>query len=413
MFYFVGGIDYSVSHLITICFWKNVLSGINLFKVHENRSHYFISRCLYLYWSTIMEGRKIIHIDMDAFYAAVEQRDNPDLRGKAIAIGSAKGRGVVATASYEARKYGIHSAMPSATAKRRCPHLIFVHGNLEKYRKVSEQIRTIFFDYTDEVEPLSLDEAYLDVTENKKGNPSGTLIAKEIKQRIFDTTQLRASAGVSYNKFLAKIASDYDKPDGLFVITPEEAEPFIESLKVEKFFGIGKVTAEKMHKMGIFFGKDLKKLSLHRLTQTFGKAGNYYYQIARGIDSRVVNPHRERKSVGGENTFETDITQLPEMEQRLEIIGKKVWERIKKTGKYGRTLTLKIKFADFNQITRSKTLLEPIIDYTTFWEHAVELLHESFEATFRVRLLGLSVSNFLTEEQEAVQLVIDFDKPKS
>ncbi|MBI9067987.1 MAG: DNA polymerase IV [Salinivirgaceae bacterium] len=353
--------------------------------------------------------RKIIHIDMDAFYAAVEQRDNPELKGKAIAIGSESSRGVVATASYEARKFGVHSAMPSSLAKRCCPNLIFVYPRMNVYKDISLQIREIFSQYTHLIEPLSFDEAYLDVTENFKENPSAILLAKEITKQIFIETQLTASAGVSYNKFLAKIASDVNKPNGICVITPEEAIPFIKKLKIEKFFGIGKVTAEKMHKMGIFFGSDLKKLSEHRLSQTFGKAGSYYYNIARGIDLRIVNPHRKRKSVGGENTFSTDLASLNEMEKALVPIVQKVFERLQKTNKFGRTLSLKIKFADFNVITRSKTLLTPIISFESLWKEALELLTQSYDHTFRVRLLGVSVSNFLSEEQEAVQLEIDWN----
>ena len=353
--------------------------------------------------------KKIIHIDMDAFYANVEQRDNPELRGKPIAIGSASPRGVVATASYEARKYGVHSALPSVTALRRCPKLIFVRGNMEKYKTISVQIRKIFEEFTDLVEPLSLDEAYLDVTENKKNNPSATILANEIRKRIFEETQLTASAGVSYNKFLAKVASDYNKPNGIFVITPDEATEFINKLKIESFFGIGKVTAEKMHKMGIFFGADLKKLSEHRLTQTFGKAGTYYYQIVRGNDNRTVNPYRERKSVGGENTFSNDLMLLDEQKEALLPIIKKVYERIKRADKYGRTLTLKVKYSDFTQITRSKTLLTPITKFDTLIENSIELLTQVHTTDKTVRLLGVSVSNFLTEEQEAIQLKINWD----
>lgn len=354
--------------------------------------------------------RKIIHVDMDAFYAAVEQRDNPELRGKPIVIGSDSSRGVVATASYEARKFGIHSAMSSVMAKRRCKHLIFVRGNMEKYKKVSYQIRNIFHDYTELVEPLSFDEAYLDVTDNSKNNPSATLIAEEIKQRIFNETELTASAGVSYNKFLAKIASDVNKPNGVFVITPNEANEFINKLKVERFFGIGKVTAEKMHKMGIFFGSDLKKLSQNRLTNEFGKAGAYYYNIVRGIDHRLVNPHRERKSVGGENTFSKDLTLLNELEDALKPIAQKVEERYKKAQLYGRTLTLKTKLSDFSIHTKSITLQQPIVTFHELWTNSKELLYEVYHTGIRVRLLGVSVSNFLTEEQEAIQLEIDWKK---
>lgn len=354
--------------------------------------------------------RKIIHIDMDAFYAAVEQRDNPELRGKAIAIGSDSSRGVVATASYEARKFGVHSAMSSMVAKRRCKHLIFVRGNMDKYRNISLQIRSIFNEYTPLVEPLSFDEAYLDVTDNLKNNPSATLIAKEIKQRIFEETQLTASAGVSYNKFLAKIASDVNKPNGLFVVTPEQASKFIDKLKIEMFFGVGKVTAEKMHKMGVFFGADLKKLSLNRLNNEFGKAGLYYYNIARGIDNRSVNPYRERKSVGGENTFSKDLSKIEELENALKPIAKKVVERFKKAQLFGRTITLKVKHADFTINTKSITINQPVLNFDSLWEQSLILLNEVHYSGIRVRLLGVSVSNFLTEEQEAIQLEINWNK---
>ena len=347
---------------------------------------------------------------MDAFYAAVEQRDNPELMGKPIAIGSASPRGVVATASYEARKYGVHSALPSVTALRRCPKLIFVRGNMQKYKDVSMQIREIFEEYTDLVEPLSLDEAYLDVSMNKKDNPSATLLANEIRQRIFDKTRLTASAGVSYNKFLAKIASDYNKPNGTFIITPDEATDFIEKLKIEKFFGIGKVTAKKMHKMGIFFGSDLKKLSENRLSRTFGKAGLYYYQIVRGNDLRSVNPYRERKSVGGENTFSKDLIYMDEQKEALRSIVQKVYDRIKVAKKYGRTLTLKVKYSDFSQITRSKTLISQIVSLDELMTNSIALLMMSYVVDKPVRLLGISVSNFLIEEQEAIQLKIDWDQ---
>jgi len=345
---------------------------------------------------------------MDAFYAAVEQRDNPALRGKPIAIGSASKRGVVATASYEARKFGVHSAMSSITALRLCPGLIFVKGDMEKYKNISFIIRQIFEDYTDLVEPLSLDEAFLDVTVNKSNNPSATLLANQIREQIFCKTKLTASAGVSYNKFLAKVASDYNKPNGIFVITPKEAEAFLNKLKIEKFFGIGKVTAEKMHKMGVFFGLDLKKLSEQRLIQTFGKAGAYYYQIVRGIDNRLVNPHRERKSVGGENTFANDLTSLQAQVTAIQPIVEKVFKRIQQTGKYGRTLTLKVKFSDFTQITRSKTLVNPIVNYSMLIENTTDLINQAFVSHKFVRLLGISVSNFLTEEQEAIQLEIEW-----
>lgn len=353
--------------------------------------------------------RKIIHIDMDAFYASVEQRDNPELRGKPIVIGSSSARGVVAAASYEARKYGVYSAMPSVTAKRRCPNLIFVKPRMEVYKLVSYQIRDIFKQFTELVEPLSLDEAYLDVTECLGNQASATRIARTIKQRIFNETQLTASAGVSYNKFLAKTASDVNKPDGLFVITPGQAQAFIDKLKVERFFGIGKVTAEKMHRMGIFFGSDLRQLSQHRLIQNFGKAGTYYYQIARGIDHRPVNPNRELKSVGGENTFSTDLLNMDAMENALLPIAKKVFERLQQSGKLGKTITLKAKYADFSQVTRSKTLNESVVSFDLLWQTTLELLPLIIVPQMGVRLLGVSVSNFLTEAQEAVQLEIPWN----
>ncbi len=353
-----------------------------------------------------MQDRKIIHVDMDAFYAAVEQRDNPALRGKPVVIGSDSSRGVLATASYEARKFGLHSAMSSALAKRKCPEVIFIKGNMDKYRSISLQIREIFAQYTDLIEPLSFDEAYLDVTQNKVEMPSATLLAADIRKKIWEELGLTASAGISYNKFLAKTASDVHKPNGQFVITPTEAEAFLARLKIEKFFGIGKVSAERMHKMGVFFGSDLKKLSLHRLSQEFGKAGAFYYQIVRGVDHRPVNAHRERKSVGGENTFSKDLRTRAEWEQALEPICKKVFERLDKTGKMGKTVTLKVKFADFTQITRSHTGADFIRDYNALWKASLELVAQSYSQGMLVRLLGVSVSNFLNEEQEAVQLAI-------
>ena len=345
---------------------------------------------------------------MDAFYASVEQRDNPELKGKPVAVGGDHVRGVVAAASYEARKFGVRSAMASVVAKRKCPDLIFVRGNFEKYKTVSHQIREIFYDYTDLVEPLSLDEAFLDVTFAKKGKPSATLIAKEIKQRIRETTGLTASAGVSYCKFLAKIASDEKKPDGLFIITPEEAEAFIEKLEVRKFFGIGKVTAEKLNKQGIYFGADLKKLEQQELVRQFGKSGIYYYQIARGIDEREVHPSRERKSLGAENTFGQDYYLLKDLVEQMKEIEDELWRRISRSQSFGRTLTLKIKFADFEQITRSKTLPLPVDSAAGLHKTAVALLKAEEPFVKGVRLLGLTVSNFQHEEKGPVQLTIEF-----
>lgn len=345
---------------------------------------------------------------MDAFYASVEQRDHPEFRGKPLVVGGDHVRGVVAAASYEARKYGIHSAMASVVARRKCPDLIFVHGDFDKYKAVSQQIREIFYEYTDLVEPLSLDEAFLDVTLAKKGKPSATLIAREIKQRIKETTNLTASAGVSYCKFLAKIASDERKPDGLFVITPDQAMAFIEKLEVSKFFGIGKVTARKLNEMGIYFGKDLQKLDQTALVQQFGKAGSYYYNIARGIDDRPVVPSRERKSLGAERTFDRDFYLLDDLKEQMRNIEDEVWQRLQRTGMFGRTLTLKVKFADFEQITRSKTLFVHISSKEVLHETAFALLKAGEPFAKGVRLLGLTVSNFKEEEIGPVQLTIDF-----
>ncbi|MEX2590724.1 MAG: DNA polymerase IV, partial [Chitinophagales bacterium] len=321
--------------------------------------------------------RKIIHIDMDAFYASIEQRDNPTLRGKPVAVGGSAERGVVAAASYEARKYGVHSAMPSVTAKRKCPHLIFVKHRFEVYRSVSIQIREIFRDYTELVEPLSLDEAYLDVTSNKKQMPSATLIAEEIRQRIFETTGLTASAGISFNKFLAKVASDVNKPNGITVIPPEKATAFLEQLPINKFHGIGKVTEGKMRKLGIHNGADLKGFSEIELVRQFGKSGRHYYNIVRGKDEREVEANRIRKSVGAENTFESDLSSETEMLQELEKIAAKVVQRLKKSKTKGRTITLKLKYQDFKQHTRSKSFphfLEP--DEKLIMGIVRELLHQ-------------------------------------
>lgn len=352
--------------------------------------------------------RKIIHVDMDAFYASVEQRDNPALRGKPVVVGGDHERGVIAAASYEARRYGIHSAMASVVAKRKCPDLIFVRSNFDKYKKVSQQIREIFFEYTDLVEPLSLDEAFLDVTFARKGKPSATLIARELKRRIKEETGLIASAGVSYCKFLAKVASDVDKPDGLFVITPDEAEAFLEKLEVRKFFGIGKVTAEKLNRQGIYFGADLKKLELQELIRQFGKSGAYYYQIVRGNDDRPVTPSRERKSLGAERTFDTDYFLLEDLQTKMQAIEDEVWQRLERAQKHGRTLTLKIKFADFEQITRSKTLLTMFNSKELLHTHATELLQHEAPFVKGIRLLGLTISNFEEPAKGPIQLTIDF-----
>jgi DNA polymerase-4 len=352
--------------------------------------------------------RKIIHVDMDAFYASVEQRDNPELRGKPVAVGGSGNRGVVAAASYEARKFGVRSATSSKVAMQKCPGLIFVRPRFEVYKEVSNQIRNIFYEYTELVEPLSLDEAYLDVTYAKKGKPSATLIANELKSRIRIETGLIASAGVSYNKFLAKIASDVDKPDGLFVVTPEQAIEFIENLEVKKFFGVGKVTARKMNNIGIWFGRDLKKVGRLELIQLFGKAGNYYYDIARGVDNRPVEPFRERKSLGAENTFSSDIYLKEDFKIEIRKICEILWGRIERSGKNGKTITLKIKYSDFEQITRSQTLSRFLTSMAELNDEGMKLLRKVEPLLKGVRLLGLTLSNFKEEDKWSVQLTIDF-----
>lgn len=351
-----------------------------------------------------LADRKIIHVDMDAFYASVEQHDNPDLRGKPIAVGGGSDRGVVAAASYEARKYGVRSAMPSVTAKRLCPDLIFVKSRFDRYREVSAQIREIFHDYTDLVEPLSLDEAYLDVTENKYNFPSATIIAYEIRRRIYETTGITASAGISVNKFIAKIASDYNKPNGQKTIVPEEIIEFLEELEIRKFHGIGKVTAEKMYQFGIFTGKDLKRKSLEFLVENFGKSGSHYYKIVRGIHKSPVKPDRIRKSLGAERTFSENISSEVFMKERLIQIAEEIEKRIAKSDVSGKTVTLKIKYRDFKTQTRSKTLPYFIRDKQTILNTAIELMEqESFRES--VRLLGITLSNLNTGEEEESDFV--------
>ena len=349
---------------------------------------------------------------MDAFFAAVEQRENPDLRGKPVAVGGGGKRGVVASASYEARKFGVHSAMPGMTAARLCPGLIFVKHNFDLYKEISMQIRAIFAEYTDLIEPLSLDEAFLDVTENKKGIHSAMKIAMEVRAMIEEQTQLTASAGVSFNKFLAKIASDINKPNGMKVILPEEAEAFLEALPIKKFFGIGKVTEGKMNRLGIYKGGDMKKLSEVELIQHFGKVGRYYYRIVRAQDDRPVNPNRIRKSIGAERTFGENIKTLEEMKERLAYVADRVFEYMKKTSNYGRTLTIKIKRPDFQVITRSKTFSREMKHRASFFAAVSNLMEENWEDGLEARLLGVSVSNLMKElkGEGGIQLEIEFEE---
>ena len=344
--------------------------------------------------------RKIIHIDMDAFYASVEQRDNPELRGMPVAVGGSQARGVVAAASYEARQFGVHSAMPSVIAQRKCPDLLFVKPRFDVYKAVSLQIRSIFAEYTPIIEPLSLDEAYLDVTENLKGIASATWIAEEIRARIRTGTDLTASAGVSYNKFLAKLASDYRKPDGLFVITPEMGPAFVEALPVRKFYGVGPATARKMEQVGIKTGLDLKAQTLDFLDRHFGKAGSYYYWAARGIDHRPVRADRIRKSIGAENTFAVDLFSYEAARDQLRDIIDKVWSYCERSGTRGRTLTLKVKFANFRQITRSRTGQVSIAARGELEQLSNALLEPLFPVAKGIRLLGISLSSLASAEPE-------------
>ncbi|GAB4009780.1 DNA polymerase IV [Spirosoma migulaei] len=337
--------------------------------------------------------RKIIHIDMDAFYASVEQRDNPDLRGKPVAVGGSRQRGVVAAASYEARKYGVRSAMASSIALRKCPDLLFVKPRFDVYKAVSSQIRAIFAQFTSLIEPLSLDEAYLDVTDTLTDQRTATQTAQAIKEQIKQETGLTASAGVSYNKFLAKLASDYRKPDGLFIIKPHQGLAFVEGLTVGQFHGIGSVTAAKMNQLGIFTGLDLRQKSEAFLLDHFGKVGHHYYSIARAIDTRPVTPDRERKSVGSENTFEQDLTDYADLATELEPLIKSVWAYCERTGLVGRTVTLKVKYADFQQITRSRTSLRVIADQSVFARISLDLLASLLPLPKGVRLLGVSLSS--------------------
>ena len=339
---------------------------------------------------------------MDAFYASVEQMDNPALKGRPLAVGGAEKRGVVSAASYEARKFGVRSAMSGYLAKKNCPDLIFVPPRFERYKEISLKIRNIFFDYTDLVEPLSLDEAYLDVTTNKKGNPSASLIAEEIRQRIFNEVGLTASAGISINKFLAKVASDYNKPNGQKTVNPEEVISFLENLEIRKFYGVGKVTADKMYHLGIFTGKDLKQKSVEFLRENFGKSGDYYYHVVRGIHNSEVKPNRIPKSVGAERTFDENLSSEVFMLQRLENIATELEKRLKKSKISGKTVTLKIKYSDFTLQTRSKTLPYYIADKSLILETTKELLYQE-KLENSVRLLGISLSNLNTEKNEPLE----------
>jgi DNA polymerase IV len=343
--------------------------------------------------------RKIIHVDMDAFFASVEQRDNPELRGKPVAVGGSTARGVVAAASYEARKFGVRSAMPSVTAKRRCPELIFVKPRFDAYREVSHQIRAIFRDYTELVEPLSLDEAYLDVSEDLKGIGIATRIAEEIRARIRAETGLTASAGVSYNKFLAKLASDQNKPDGLCVIPPAKGEAFVAGLPVRRFHGVGPRTAEKMARLGIETGADLRAQSLAFLNHNFGSSGQYYHDLARGICHRQVKPNRPWKSISAEDTFFDDLKEEAALTEELERISQTVWRRIEEKGIHGRTVTLKVKYQDFQIVTRGRSLARAVSGREEFLEIGCQLLRTLLPPPKGIRLLGLTLSN-LSESGE-------------
>ena len=355
----------------------------------------------------INSNRKIIHIDMDAFYASVEQMDNPELRGKPIAVGGAENRGVVAAASYEARKFGVRSAVSGVLAKKRCPELIFVKPRFERYKEISNKIHAIFHEYTDLVEPLSLDEAYLDVTNNKKGNPSATLLAQEIRLRILNEVGLTASAGISINKFVAKIASDYNKPNGQKTVNPDEVLSFLEELPIRKFYGVGKVTTEKMYQLGIFTGLELKNKSLEFLSTHFGKSGAFYYHVVRGIHNSEVKPNRITKSVAAEHTFDTNLSSEIFMLEQLEKIASSLERRLKKYNVAGKTVTLKIKYSDFTQQTRSKTVPYFIADKGLILENVKELLYQE-RMKDSVRLLGISLSNLNTEQKKTVVVQLQF-----
>ena len=344
--------------------------------------------------------RKIIHVDMDAFYASVEQRDEPALRGRPVAVGYGARRGVVAAASYEARAFGVHSALPSVTALRKCPELVFVPPRFDAYKAASRQIHAVFAQFADLIEPLSLDEAYLDVTDNPAGLPTAWMTGKAIRARIWETTRLTASAGISYNKFLAKLASGQRKPDGQFAIMPEQGSAFIEALPIAKFHGVGPATAARMHAAGIVTGADLKQWTLDDLIQRFGKAGSWYYQLARGQDDRPVNPDRTRKSSGSETTFDADTSDSARIETGVLAMADDVWAWCDKSGARARTVTIKIKWADFQQITRSRTLSAPVQSRAMLHEVSLGLIRLVLPATRAVRLVGVTLSNFVGEQAQ-------------
>jgi DNA polymerase-4 len=358
--------------------------------------------------SEINPTRKIIHVDMDAFYASVEQMDNPDLRGKPVAVGGNEIRGVVSAASYEARKFGVRSALSGALAKKYCPELIFVRPRFDRYKEISQKIRKIFHDYTDLVEPLSLDEAYLDVTHNKKGNPSASLIAQEIRLRILNEVGLSASAGISVNKFIAKVASDVNKPNGQKTVSPDEVVSFLEDLPIRKFYGVGKVTTEKMYQLGIFTGLDLKSKPIEFLEKHFGKSGTFYFNVVRGIHNSEVKPNRITKSVAAEHTFDENLTSEIFMQDRLETIASELDRRLKKHKIAGKTVTLKIKYSDFTQQTRSKTLPYFISDKSLLFDTVKELLFQE-RMKDSVRLLGISLSNLNTEIKKTIVVQLKFE----
>lgn len=345
--------------------------------------------------------RKILHIDMDAFFASVEQRDDPALRGRPVAVGSAKARGVVAAASYEARQFGVRSALPSVTALRRCPELVFVRPRFDVYRQVSQQIHAIFAEYTDLIQPLSLDEAYLDVTANRRGLPTAWATAKEIRARILAETGLTASAGVSYNKFLAKLASDHRKPNGQFAVTPDMGAAWVETLPVARFHGVGPVTAKKMQALGIESGADLRAKSIDFLQAHFGSAAEWYYRIARGEDDRPVNPHRERKSSGSETTFGEDLSDPAAIEAGVLRMADDVWDWCEKARAFGRTVTVKVKYRDFQQITRSRSQTAPVDSRARLHELSLALIRSVLPPERGIRLVGVTVSNFVRRGEAA------------